>query len=307
MESISISRLAMCGKAQGLIKEMLAEHFKELGIISDIRTVTPKGTQYGITYCQSGSSSLPVYPESIQVYVQKYIPQIIEKYGYVREQIEAEKAVRDAERKQQRAERQQKKQEALKAMDQEVNEKKYAYLDIDNFVILDTETTELTDNDEVIELGIVDMNGTVLYEKRFRPDVPINPFAAKVNHLSAAILKDCPKFSETDWDEIRNIIGERKILGHNIPFDARLIRQTFARYTGKELVTDVFDDMYDSKDIAKKWLRVEKYNLNDLTTYLGITREEQHSATDDCVLTLEFLNRLEDVINIRRNYKFVKC
>lgn len=91
MESISISRLAMCGKAQGLIKEMLAEHFKELGIISDIRTVTPKGTQYGITYCQSGSSSWPVYPESIQVYVQKYIPQIIEKYGYVREQIEAEK------------------------------------------------------------------------------------------------------------------------------------------------------------------------------------------------------------------------
>lgn len=303
MESVSISRLAMCGKEQGLIKEMLVEHFKELGIISDIRTVTPKGTQYGITYCQSGSSSWPVYPESIQVYVQKYIHQIVEKYSYVRAQVEEEKQQRKEERK---IERQQKREE-LKALDQEVGEKRYTYLGIDNFVILDTETTGLTENDEVIELGIVDMNGMVLYEKRFCPDVPINPWAAKVNHLSIAMLRNCPKFSEADWNEIRKIIGNRKILGHNIPFDARLIQQTFLRHTGKKLVTDAFDEMYDSKDIAKQWLKVEKYNLNDLTTYLGITREEQHSAADDCMLTLEFLNRLEDVINIRRNYKFVKC
>ena len=39
----------------------------------------------------------------------------------------------------------------------------YKYLCLDNFVILDTETTGLNNDDEVCELGIIDSDGNVLF------------------------------------------------------------------------------------------------------------------------------------------------
>lgn len=304
MENLSITRLAGLCKDQGLTKEMLVEHFKELGVISDIRTITEKGMGCGIVYCSNyAGNTWPTYPESVQNYVKAHATELVQKYGYIQLQVEAEKEKRREERKQEK----QQKREYLKAADERTGEKKFAYLDIDNFVILDTETTGLSEIDEVVEIGIVDMDGKALYEKRFKPSVPINPQAARVNHMSLDVLKDCPEFTEQDWEEVRNIIGNRKILGHNIPFDARLLQQTYEKHVGRKLETDLFDDMYDSKQIAKTWMKVKSYSLNNLTTDIGIIREEQHSAVDDCRMTLEFLTRLEDVINIKRNYSFVGC
>ena len=45
----------------------------------------------------------------------------------------------------------------------------YPLLDIDNFIVIDTETTGMTADDEVIELAVVDMDGTVLYDSTFCP------------------------------------------------------------------------------------------------------------------------------------------
>ena len=46
-----------------------------------------------------------------------------------------------------------------------------------NFVFLDTETTGLDDDAELVEIAVVDATGAVLFESYCRPTVPVDPGA----------------------------------------------------------------------------------------------------------------------------------
>ena len=169
----------------------------------------------------------------------------------------------------------------------------YPLLDIDNFVVIDTETTGMTADDEVIELAVVDMDGTVLYDSTFCPVTEVNRFASAVNHLTNDCLCDSPKFAD-EWDKIKALIGNRKILAHNAKFDKRAIKQTIEKYNSYSSVADLmFSDCYDSVNIVKEYIDLPSYSLENIAHSLGISRVESHRAADDCIMTLEVLTRLE--------------
>lgn len=169
----------------------------------------------------------------------------------------------------------------------------YPLLDIDNFVVIDTETTGMTSDDEVIELAVVDMDGTVLYDSTFCPVTEVNCFASAVNHLTNDCLCDSPDFAD-EWSKIKTLIGHRKILAHNAKFDKRTIKQTLEKYNMDSMVVDsLFGCCYDSLSIAKKYLNLQSYSLENIAHSLGIKRAESHRAADDCIMTLEVLTRLE--------------
>ena len=169
----------------------------------------------------------------------------------------------------------------------------YPLLDIDNFVVIDTETTGMTADDEVIELAVVDMDGTVLYDSTFCPVTEVNRYASAVNHLTNDCLCDSPKFAD-EWSKIKALIGNRKILAHNAKFDKRAIKQTIEKYSSDSSVADLmFSDCYDSVNIVKEYIDLPSYSLENIAQSLGISRVESHRAADDCIMTLEVLTRLE--------------
>lgn len=169
----------------------------------------------------------------------------------------------------------------------------YPLLDIDNFVVIDTETTGMTADDEVIELAVVDMDGTVLYDSTFCPVTEVNRYASVVNHLTNDCLCDSPMFTD-EWSRIKTLIGNRKILAHNAKFDQRIIKQTLEKYNMDSSVVDsLFSDCYDSVNIAKEYIDLPSYSLENIAHSLGISRVESHRAADDCIMTLEVLTRLE--------------
>lgn len=169
----------------------------------------------------------------------------------------------------------------------------YPLLGIDNFVVIDTETTGMTADDEVIELSVVDMDGTVLYDSTFCPVSEVNPFASSVNHLTNECLCDSPLFTD-EWSKIKSFIGNKKVLAHNTKFDQRIIKQTLEKYNmDSSIVDSLFADCYDSVSIAKKYLDLPSYSLENIAHSLGIRRAESHRAADDCIMTLEVLTRLE--------------
>lgn len=184
----------------------------------------------------------------------------------------------------------------------------YPYLGIpDNFVILDTETTGFENTDVVIELGIIDNNGKALYQSHFDTDIEINAFAAKCNHLTKASLKGKPHIKD-EWLKIREVLKDKVIVGHNIPFDERLLLQSL-KYEGidaEEEIKKFFANCKDTQVIAKKFINSKSYSLNNLTTLIGITREEQHNAVDDCIMTKEFMDKLEELIDLRVKTNFMK-
>lgn len=173
-------------------------------------------------------------------------------------------------------------------------------LDIHNFVVLDTETTGMNARDEVIELAVVGMDGSVLYDSTFSPTVMVSPGAAAVNHLNNELLYYSPNFAD-EWQKIKASIGDKTILGHNLAFDKTMVRQTAQRYGINPNESDeLFKDYYDSWRIAKKYIDTKSYSLENLSHLLGIKRKETHRACDDCIMTLEFLNRLEYLLKNRQ-------
>lgn len=95
--------------------------------------------------------------------------------------------------------------------------------------ILDTETSGVSKQDQVIELAYLKVSNTTKLDveqefvERFNPDVPINPRAFEVHGIDKrSLLRDkCkPSTSLTIPSDMKYMIA------HNASFDTRLLRQT---------------------------------------------------------------------------------
>ena len=159
----------------------------------------------------------------------------------------------------------------------------------DDFVILDTETTGFAGTDEVVELGITDLQGNEIYHSFFHPERPMGYGAAKVTGISAAALSKEPYF-KNEWDKIKAIINNRQIMAFNTKFDKRLMIQTAQRYQldGAELM---FANCLDALDIVKKY-HGSSLKLCEACKKVGITDEQKHRATYDCLWVALLLDKL---------------
>lgn len=100
-----------------------------------------------------------------------------------------------------------------------------------DWLLLDTETTGLGDDAEVVQVVVVRPDGTPVFDSLFRPTVPIQWDATKVHGIDDAKVADAPRFAER-YDSLVNVIGgyETELLAYNAAFDRRMLRQTCERY-----------------------------------------------------------------------------
>ena len=66
----------------------------------------------------------------------------------------------------------------------------------DHPLYLDTETTGLHNSAEVIELGIVDDDGNVLFDELVRPRGKIDPAAGRVHGITQEMLADAAEAAQ---------------------------------------------------------------------------------------------------------------
>lgn len=92
---------------------------------------------------------------------------------------------------------------------------------------LDTETTGFSNFDQVINLALVDSNGTALIDTLIRPTVPIDPGAEAIHGIRNEDIADAPGFNEIMINLIKLTEG-RRVLIYNADFDQRLLRQSLA-------------------------------------------------------------------------------
>lgn len=92
-------------------------------------------------------------------------------------------------------------------------------------VFLDTETTGLSGQDQVIEVAVIDHDGTVLLNELIQPTVAISPHASRVHRLTAAHLRGAPSFAVV-WQTLAVILARRPVVIYNHTFDMRLLRQS---------------------------------------------------------------------------------
>ncbi|MDP9314349.1 MAG: 3'-5' exonuclease [Chloroflexota bacterium] len=98
-----------------------------------------------------------------------------------------------------------------------------------NVVVLDTETTGLDDQAEVLEIALLSTHGAVLCDSLIRPQGPIPAAATAVHHLDAAAVAHAPTFREL-YPRLAALLRKRFVVVYNAAFDRRVLDQTCTRY-----------------------------------------------------------------------------
>ncbi len=105
-------------------------------------------------------------------------------------------------------------------------------LDRRDVLILDTETTGLNRDAEVVELSIIDTTGRVIIDELIKPMDSVPEDAARIHGITDSVLR---KAGAKQWkwhhDAVKEAIRAAKVLRvYNLEYDERIIRQTCGKY-----------------------------------------------------------------------------
>ena len=164
-------------------------------------------------------------------------------------------------------------------------------------LFLDTETTGLGSRSEVVQLGIVAADGTVLFDELIRPFGRMDSKAQQVHGISLGQLK-----SKSTIDHHANTIMDRirgkVVVAYNADFDSRLLSQSLwlAGLDGRGLLRDVrFMDLM--RPYATFWggRNGRWQKLENACIQQGVMLSDAHSALADAQATRLLLMRLAGV------------
>lgn len=144
--------------------------------------------------------------------------------------------------------------------------------------------------ENIIEIAIYRYDGHDIVDQFIslvNPESGISSFVQKLTGISPNMVKTAPKFQEIA-KRIVEITKDSTLVGHNIEFDYRMLRQSFKRL-GYDFTTNTLDTI----PLAKKLIPDEKsYSLSKLCKSIGIPLSEAHRASGDARATLDLLKLL---------------
>lgn len=166
-------------------------------------------------------------------------------------------------------------------------------------VFMDTETTGTKELDVVIEVGIVDWDGSTLYETLVKPNRSIPMDAARVHGITDAKVAWSPNWAAV-WPEVTAALKGRSLGMYNEEFDLRMLRQSCGLngipwqppYAQHFCVMKLFAQYFGEWDSRKgnyKWQR-----LSFAGQHFNIPEPNSHRATDDALLTKLVLEKMAE-------------
>lgn len=99
----------------------------------------------------------------------------------------------------------------------------------ENIVFLDTETTGLGNDDEIIEISIIDKHGLILLDTLVKPIKSIPASSSAVHNITNWQVRNAPAWSEIHQN-YRSVVKNKTVIIYNRKFDNRLLRQTCGKY-----------------------------------------------------------------------------
>lgn len=144
--------------------------------------------------------------------------------------------------------------------------------------------------ESIIEIAIYKYDGHEIVDQFIslvNPESEITPFVQKLTNISPKMVKTAPHFHEIAR-RVVEITENTTLVGHNIDFDYRMLRQEFKRL-GYEFKINTIDTIPLSKKLIPE---AESYSLGKLVKSLGIPLVDQHRASGDARATLDLFKLL---------------
>jgi DNA polymerase-3 subunit epsilon len=91
-------------------------------------------------------------------------------------------------------------------------------------VYLDTETTGIDGNSEIVEIAVIDADGQPLLDTLVRPDGIIPLEVIRIHGIDDIMVASSPRWTDV-YPELLRLVGGRTVVVYNAEFDLRLVNQ----------------------------------------------------------------------------------
>jgi DNA polymerase III subunit epsilon len=161
------------------------------------------------------------------------------------------------------------------------------------YAILDIEATGGKLGEEsIIEIAIYKYDGTEIVDQFIslvNPEKKIDHYVQKLTHITDKMVLTAPKFHEVA-KRIVEITDDCILVGHNVMFDYRMLKQEFNR-----LGYDFDKEWIDTFEYSEKLIPgLPSYSLGKLCESLGIIVTDRHRASGDARATVALFKMLLD-------------
>ncbi len=167
-------------------------------------------------------------------------------------------------------------------------------------VYLDTETTGMGKHDTVIEIAVLDDDGSTLVDTLVQPRGPIPEESIRIHGITDNAVNDAPTWPDV-WEDIERSLRGRTVAIYNVEFDLRMMKQTHTQHwmkwelpPGTKLVDvmELYSQYHGQWDPIRKGFRY--LSLAQAGKQSGIPLPNTHRAKDDCLLTRALLHYLAE-------------
>lgn len=171
--------------------------------------------------------------------------------------------------------------------------------DLNNFYVLDTETTGVGKQDQICQVGIIDKNGDVVLDTLVKPTVCISSGASAVSGITNEMVKDAPNFMDV-YTDISSILAGSTLIAYNMDFDWRMLKQSAKVY--KLPLPKIGKRDCAMKQYAKyrgvwnsKYRSYRNHKLTDASAYEKLVVANAHTAVGDVIMTLELIKKMAEI------------
>ena len=164
-------------------------------------------------------------------------------------------------------------------------------------VFLDTETTGLGADDQIVEIAITDLVGAVVFESLVRPTVPVGAEAANVHGITDAELASAPAWPGIA-DQVRDAVQGKTVVIFNEDFDGRMLAQTADAHGARPRWVDQIKSVCAMQLAADYYGATNRYGTISLANALdaaGIGRVgDAHRASGDAASTAALVKAISE-------------
>jgi len=167
-------------------------------------------------------------------------------------------------------------------------------LNLPNLIILDSETTGLGPNDEIIELTVITTDGTPLIDTLIKPTQPIPQDATDIHGITNADVQDAPSWAEI-YPQLVGLQLNHTLGIYNASFDIQMIQQSC--HANRLAFQPIQDSVCLMRWYAELWGDVRSdgnyqwQSLVKAADQQGVYFDDltPHRALSDCELTRRLL------------------
>ncbi len=161
------------------------------------------------------------------------------------------------------------------------------------FCVLDIESSGGPFGKEaIIEIALFKFDGHEVTDQLIslvHPHRAVQPFVTKMTGITEKMLVRAPRFQEVA-KRILEVTEDCILVGHNVPFDYRMLRQEYGRL-GYTFERKTLDTIPLCEELIPG---LPAYGLDKVTKELGIYNSNKHRAEGDARATLELFKILQE-------------